>query len=59
MKLLTRKEKELYNSAIKAATNEIKLYDGLIPDEGDRNYMAERIYERLAYKIKRVDKKSR
>lgn len=32
-KITTRKEKEIYNMAIKKAAALVKVYDGIIPDE--------------------------
>lgn len=49
-KIATKKEKELWNEAIRAATNEMFLYDGLIPDERDRIILKERIIKKLSYK---------
>lgn len=49
-KIATKKEKELWNEAIRAATNEMFLYDGIIPDERDRIIMKDRIIKKLSYK---------
>ena len=50
-KTLSLKEKLIYNEAINRACGEIKLYDGVIPDDVTRNYMAFRIKEELSYVI--------
>jgi hypothetical protein len=52
MKTLTKKEKELWNEAVKKCTNEIKMYNGTIPDEFERNNMAQAIKDRISYKLK-------
>lgn len=49
----SRKEKLLWNDAIKEACSEIKKWDGLIPNDYVRKFMATAVYERLAYKIKK------
>lgn len=49
-KIPTQKNKELWNEAIRAAANEMFLYDGLIPDKRDRIILKERIIEKLSYK---------
>lgn len=50
-KILTQKEKLLWNQAIRAAANEAYLYDGLIPEERDRMAMKIRTIEKLSYKL--------
>lgn len=52
MKQLSKRDKELWNEAIRCATRELKNWDGLIPDKGDRDFAAKSIYDKLAYKIK-------
>lgn len=50
MKQLTKKEKLLWNEAIRAAANEAYLYDGLIPNEEDRKVIKMSTIEKLSYK---------
>lgn len=50
MKKLSKREKAIWNEAVKKCCNEIKLYDGIIPDEDERRRMAEKIKERISYK---------
>lgn len=51
MRTLTSKEKELWNEAVKKTCSVIKTYDGIIPDERERSYMADRIEKKMAYKL--------
>jgi hypothetical protein len=48
--LLTRKQKLLWNEAVRKTLNQVRLYDGIIPDERDRNHIATAIWDRLSYK---------
>ena len=52
MKTLSKKEKELWNEAVRKTINEMKLYDGVIPDKVDRLAMAENIQRKISYKLK-------
>lgn len=52
MKTLTKKEKSIWNEAVKKTCNELKLWDGLIPDADDRNRLAAVLKEKVSYKLK-------
>lgn len=45
----TNTEKKLWNAAINAAYKEILKWDGIIPEERERQYMAEAIKTKLTY----------
>ena len=47
-----KREKEIWNEAIRKATNELRLWDGIIPDKSDREFIVCSIREKLMYKIK-------
>jgi len=48
---MTIEEKRIvWNDAVRCCCNEIKTYDGIIPDAIDRNYMADKIKEKWSYK---------
>ena len=49
-KILSKKEKLLWNAAVQATLNEVYLYDGIIPDERDRLLIKQRVSEKLSYK---------
>lgn len=49
-KLLTNKEKMLWNEAIQKATNEVFLFDGIVINEDDRLFMKHSIRNKLSYK---------
>ena len=52
MNKLSKRDKEFWNEAVRQTVKELKNWDGIIPSKEDREFMANRIYERLAYKIK-------
>ncbi len=52
METFTKREKIIWNQAIRMAANEAYLYDGLIPNERDRKAMKSGIVDKLSYKIK-------
>ena len=52
-KTKTKTQKLLWNEAIKKACDEIKFWDKIIPNERDRRFISDSIFERLSYKIKK------
>lgn len=52
MKTLTKKEKSIWNEAVRKTCNELKLWDGLVPDKDDRNILARVLKEKMSYKLK-------
>lgn len=46
----SKTEKEIWNEAVKATVAEMKKWDGTIPSENERNYMAGEILKRVSYK---------
>jgi hypothetical protein len=52
MKILTKKEKQIWNDAVKATLIEMMNWDGIIPDLDDRKLLREKISEKISYKIK-------
>ncbi len=50
MTTLSKKDKLLWNEAVRKTLNEVKTSDGIIPDDDEREYLAIRVYEKVAYK---------
>ncbi len=53
MKILTKKEKEIWNEAVRKTCNELKLWNGLVPDDDDRNRLAVVLKEKMSCKLKK------
>jgi len=49
-KIKSKREREIYNEAIRDALKEVWLYNGVIPDAVDRAYMCRAIQEKLSFK---------
>lgn len=47
---MTEKEKQIWNDAVRATLNQVKKYDGIIPDDDERKYLCKSVYQRVAYK---------
>ena len=49
-KVMTLKEREIYNQAVKDTLQEVWLYDGIIPDEEGRKNLCKAVQAKLSYK---------
>jgi len=49
-KILTKKEKLLWNEAVAATAKEVLKYDGLVPNDDDRKALSEALKKRVSYK---------
>lgn len=45
----TLRERECYNEGVRDALKEVWLYDGVIPDETDREYMVRQVQKKVSY----------
>jgi flagellar biosynthesis/type III secretory pathway protein FliH len=52
----SKRDKEVWNAAIKAAMKEVNTFDGIIPSDYERAYIVTHVQSRLLYKSLKDDK---
>lgn len=52
----SKRDKKVWNAAVKAAMKEVNTFDGIIPRDYERAYITTHIQSRLLYKTLKDDK---